>query len=89
MEVILFKELIERTAREVSLIRFIKAFFNDRSWNEKSERELGLGYKQILMEEEQNLVHVSTQRCGFVQTSFSNIPPWAALFCCSGTDACC
>lgn len=45
--------------------------------------------KQILMEEEPVLVHVSTQRCGLVQASFSNTPPWAAQFCCSGTDVCC
>lgn len=89
MEVILFKELLDRTVREVSFIRFFKAFFSGRSWNEESERELGLGYKQILMEEEQILVHVSTQRCGFVQASFSSTPPWAALVCCSGTDVCC
>lgn len=47
MEVILFKELLDRTVREVSFIRFFKAFFSGRSWNEESERELGLGYKQF------------------------------------------
>lgn len=53
---------MDRTVREVPFPRSFKAFFNDRSWNEESERELALGYNGRFQWKKNQFCSISAHR---------------------------